>query len=89
LIQVKAYLQYNFNRHFNTNRAPFMISLHATFFTIVPNSFAALKEFLAELSDTKPEVYQVSTKQMLDWMRTPKTLAEIAQGQLPSWQCEG
>lgn len=82
--QVMNHLRHNFNRHFLTNRSPFMISLHATWFSNIPSSYEALRDFLREIN-AKPEVWQISVAQMLDWMRNPKPLSRLSE--LPSWQC--
>lgn len=82
--EVMAYLRHNFNRHFLTNRSPYMISLHATWFTKIPSSYEALRDFLREIN-AKPEVWQISVVQMLDWMQNPKPLSEASN--IPSWKC--
>ncbi|XP_070211299.1 chitin deacetylase 8-like isoform X2 [Littorina saxatilis] len=81
---VKRYLRKNFDRHYNRNRAPFMISLHATWFTNVPQSYQGLQEFLQEVS-SRSDVWQVTLTQMLDWVRHPVPLSRV--GEIPSWQC--
>ncbi|PVD23689.1 hypothetical protein C0Q70_16962 [Pomacea canaliculata] len=42
--EVEDFLLHNFLRHYNSNRAPFMISMHATWFSNVPNSFPGAQE---------------------------------------------
>ena len=81
---VVRFLRHNFYRHYDRNRAPFMISLHATWFVNVPESFQGLQEFLREIS-LKPDVWQVTVSQMLDWVRHPLPLSRV--GDIPSWQC--
>lgn len=81
---VVAFLQHNFNRHYQTNRSPFMISLHATWFYNVPNSLQGLKTFLQSLTQ-KDDVYILSLSQMLEWMRHP--VVTTSAGQFTPWQC--
>ncbi|XP_070196152.1 chitin deacetylase 1-like isoform X2 [Littorina saxatilis] len=81
---VVNFLRHNFNRHYLNNKAPFMISLHATWFDDVPNSYAGLKEFLREIS-LRRDVWQVTLTQMLDWVRHPVPFSRA--NEIPSWRC--
>ncbi|EGD78236.1 serpentine-PB [Salpingoeca rosetta] len=84
----KAALQYfrhNFNRHFNENRAPFNMYMHASWFDNYPHVLEALDEFIDELL-RHDEVYMVSQAQALDWMHTPVSLDRVFK--LDSWQCD-
>ena len=83
---VVAFLRHNFQRHYRRNRAPFMISLHATWFHEVAESYAGLGEFLRQISQDA-DVWQVTVSQMLDWVRHPLPLSRV--GEIPSWQCSG
>lgn len=51
---VKDLLISNFNRSYQTNRAPFVVTLNADFLTILPNagSVSALEQFLTQVSLT-------------------------------------
>ena len=80
-----AYLRYNFERHYERNRAPFMISLHATWFDNVPESYQALEEFLRDIS-LNTDVWQVTLTQMLDWVRHPLPLSRVSE--IASWRCD-
>lgn len=84
IADVVAFLKKNFQRHFSRNRAPFMISLHSTWFDNVPASLQGLQQFMRELSATQ-DVWQVSVTQMLDWVRNPKPVDRLHE--LPSWKC--
>lgn len=74
--EVEDFLLHNFLRHYNSNRAPFMISMHATWFSTVPNSFQALRNFLRDLTLLE-DVYQVSLSQTVAWIQNPTDLASI------------
>ncbi|XP_076462471.1 chitin deacetylase 7-like [Babylonia areolata] len=82
--EIVAFLRHNFLRHYTRNRAPFMISIHPRWFTRVPSSYPALKQFLRNITQ-EPDVWQVTLTQMLDWVRDPKPLSRLHE--LPSWQC--
>ena len=82
--EIVEYLRHNFERHYERNRAPFMISLHATWFDNVPESYPALGEFLREIS-RNPDVWQVTMTQMLDWVRHPLPMSRVTE--IASWQC--
>ncbi|KAL8572734.1 hypothetical protein ACOMHN_030316 [Nucella lapillus] len=80
---VTSFLRQNFRRHYRGNRAPFMISLHTTWFGNVAASFQGLHDFLAEVQ-ADPQVWQVTVSQMLDWVRHPVPMHRL--GQLASWR---
>eukprot|EP00045_Choanoeca_perplexa_P008299 m.76575 g.76575 ORF g.76575 m.76575 type:complete len:471 (-) comp14438_c0_seq1:84-1496(-) len=82
--EVLDFLRYNYYRHFNENRAPFGIFLHARWFDDFPFAFTALREFLDEIQENE-NTYLLSHAKMLDWMRTPVSVDNVAQ--LDSWQC--
>jgi LysM repeat protein len=65
----------NFNMNYGGNRAPFGIFLHATWFT--PENTAAANRFLA-WALAQPDVWAVTTRQLLDWMRAPVPAAQMA-----------
>eukprot|EP00056_Hartaetosiga_gracilis_P000580 m.39090 g.39090 ORF g.39090 m.39090 type:complete len:165 (+) comp10263_c0_seq1:25-519(+) len=78
------YFRHNFNRHFQTNRAPFNIYLHGVWLLNNAHVLEALKEFMDELLQ-RPEVYFVTQMQAIEWMKRPQTLANI--GALDAWKC--
>ena len=63
---VKGWLQSNFNRHYNGNRAPFGIYLHPVH---VGNATDLYNEFFASIA--KPDVWFVTNQQLLQWMKNP------------------
>lgn len=66
----------NFERHYNTTRAPYQINLHVQW-VLNANRLRALTKFIDHVSKAYPNTYFVSFKQMLDWVRTP-TAANLA-----------
>lgn len=76
----------NFNRGYQSNRAPFLLTLAADVLFSLDDMAAvrAVRTFLEELM-TKPDVYVVTNKQLLDWMRQPVPLTSI--NSFPPLQC--
>jgi peptidoglycan/xylan/chitin deacetylase (PgdA/CDA1 family) len=70
-----AYLWQNFNHHYNRNRSPFGVNMHASWF-FYPHNFEAMKEFVADLVDMD-DVYIVTAHQALQWMKDPHTIEEV------------
>lgn len=66
----------NFERHYNTTRAPFQINLHVQW-VLNANRVRALTKFIDHVSKAYPNTWFVSFKQMLDWVRSP-TAANLA-----------
>lgn len=73
----------NFERHYNTTRAPFQINLHVQW-VLNNNRVKALTKFIDHVSKAYPNVWFVSFKQMLDWVRFPQS-ASLAAG---TFKCE-
>ncbi|KAH9493099.1 hypothetical protein Btru_022296 [Bulinus truncatus] len=78
------FIEDNFMRHYTTNRAPFGIFIHASWFGRKDGNIQGLVEFLASLSDRK-DVWVVSISQALDWIQRPVRLSAI--NALDSWTC--
>ncbi|EDW00680.1 GH21012 [Drosophila grimshawi] len=60
----------NFNRHYQGNRAPFGMYLHAAWFSRGRNYFAAFKKFMQHLT-TYPDVYMTGVSHMLEYVKKP------------------
>lgn len=73
---IVQFLVENFERHYNTTRAPFQINLHVQW-VLNANRVKALTKFIDHVSKAYPNVWFVSFKQMLDWVRSP-TAANLA-----------
>ncbi|KAL4514928.1 hypothetical protein Ndes2526A_g03722 [Nannochloris sp. 'desiccata'] len=65
----------NFDQAYNGNRAPFPIFVHAPWFT--PERTAKTNEFI-DYALSKPNVYFVTVRQMLDWMANPVPASQLA-----------
>lgn len=66
----------NFNRHYKSNRAPFSLYYHSAWFTTQHHKRGFMK-FLDEVLQM-PDVYFVTTWQMLQWVRQPMPLDQLA-----------
>lgn len=77
--EAKELLTTNFRRHYNTNKAPFPVSLRADwFYNDAYHNLEAMQEFLDEIT-ALDDVYLATYSQALRWVRNPTTLADIAQ----------
>ncbi|PVD19322.1 hypothetical protein C0Q70_19809 [Pomacea canaliculata] len=78
------YLWSNFEKVYNDNRAPFGLNMHAAwfFFDDYIKATHTFVERLLQLDD----VYIISGKKVLDWMRNPVKVSEIPT-KMPSWGC--
>uniref|UniRef100_A0A0L8FI29 Chitin-binding type-2 domain-containing protein n=1 Tax=Octopus bimaculoides TaxID=37653 RepID=A0A0L8FI29_OCTBM len=79
---VVNYLKDNFNRHYERNKAPFGIFLHARWLT---NNLKPLKKFLEEVS-LKNDVWIVTVSQALQWIQNPVPLDNISD--FRHWKCK-
>lgn len=75
----------NFQKYYTTNRAPMGINMHASWF-YYPERKAAMDRFIKKLV-TIDDVYIVSVKQVIEWLRNPTSLQQIKTFQ--PWQCNG
>lgn len=66
----------NFERHYNSNRAPFGFYVHAAWFISHENAFEAYLKFIDYLQ-TLDDVFISSATQVLDWVRQPVPLEEL------------
>ncbi|KAF7286482.1 hypothetical protein GWI33_005120 [Rhynchophorus ferrugineus] len=76
-------LMRNFNRFYNTNRAPFGIHLQASWFE---NSdyLAAFETFLSQIL-SRPDVWFVTNSQAIEWIKNPTPLKKLLK--FPPWKC--
>ncbi|XP_054166467.1 chitin deacetylase 1-like [Oppia nitens] len=74
------FLKDNFERHYGTNRAPFQLNFHVTWFT-QKGHIKALNRFMDYLLTLK-DVWFVTYQQLVEWMREPKRLSEL------NYKCE-
>ncbi|KAG8230136.1 hypothetical protein J437_LFUL010628 [Ladona fulva] len=77
-------LIHNFHRHYDTNRAPFGLYFHTTWFK-KPEFLAAFQKFLDEMGK-RPDVWFVTNWQAVQWMRNPVPLGQVEQ--FEPWGCK-
>lgn len=77
------FLTENFERHYNTTRAPFQVNLHVQW-VLNTNRVKALTKFIDNISKNYPNVWFVNFKQMIDWARTPQAASASA----TTFKCE-
>ena len=65
----------NFENHYNTNRAPFGLFMHAPWLKKSSN-YNAVKRFLRDVSSRR-NVWFVSASQVLDWMKQPTEIQRM------------
>ncbi|XP_011303655.1 uncharacterized protein Cda9 [Fopius arisanus] len=62
-----------FQRHYNSSRAPFPVFMHAAWFTRSPQYFKAYQLFIDYLQSL-PDVYLVTVDKAIEWIKNPKPL---------------
>ncbi|CAG2165007.1 unnamed protein product, partial [Oppiella nova] len=72
---ITEFLKENFERHYSTNRAPFQLNFHVTWFT-QKGHIKALNKFFDYLATLK-DVWFVTYQQLVSWMRDPKRISEV------------
>ncbi|XP_071102475.1 uncharacterized protein [Haliotis cracherodii] len=77
------YLWQNFLDYYNSSRTPFGFNMHAAWFWSEHN-LNAMNRFIEQVREMK-NVYIVSVKQMLDWVREPTPISQLQT--LPTWRC--
>uniref|UniRef100_A0A7I4NLN8 EGF-like domain-containing protein n=1 Tax=Brugia malayi TaxID=6279 RepID=A0A7I4NLN8_BRUMA len=83
---VAEMLEMNFNRSYNYNRAPYLLTADINFLNALPNEGAiiALKLFIEKISKNS-DVYFVTATQALKWIKQPTRLLHIHS--FEPWQC--
>jgi len=76
-------LMHNFQRHYDTNRAPFGLFFHTIWFKYKKN-IKAFERFLNEVQKL-PDVYFVTNQEMISWMRDPTPSSQI--NSFEPWKC--
>ena len=71
-------LSINFQRHYETNRAPLGIYMHAAWFIGRPEMFEALLYWIDQVLKEFPETYFVSMSQAIEWMKNPTKLSDLS-----------
>ncbi|XP_076062911.1 chitin deacetylase 1-like isoform X2 [Oratosquilla oratoria] len=71
-LQFKNFLTNNFNRHYDTNRAPMGLFFHSAFLKNDPEIYAAFNEWMDETLATYNDVYFVTMTQVIQWIQDPR-----------------
>ena len=74
----------NFHYHYDTNRAPFGMHMHATWFLMGENRLKVFQDFMNYLRELD-DVWVLTAGQLIDWMRDPQD-TEAAKKFKP-WGC--
>ncbi|XP_060065183.1 chitin deacetylase 8-like [Ylistrum balloti] len=77
------YVMDNFQSHYHGNRAPFGISMHASWF-YHPFTRDGLDQAIREMLSHR-DVYIVTVQQVLEWMKNPVKLSDIRH--FDAWSC--
>ncbi|OWF47544.1 uncharacterized protein LOC110454264 [Mizuhopecten yessoensis] len=78
------FLMDNFNSYYQREKIPFGINMHPSWF-YTTSRLNAMDRFIAELV-SRPDVFIVSVKKTLDWLKNPTPLSRINSFQ--PWQCK-
>ncbi|XP_074602653.1 chitin deacetylase 7-like isoform X2 [Brevipalpus obovatus] len=73
---IADFLLENFNRHYTTNKAPFQLNFHVTWFTSKPK-VRALNKFIDKLLKEYRDVYFVTYQQLIQYMKNPVPLDSL------------
>lgn len=86
---IRRVIRENFNRHYNSNRAPFMLSLSSTWFTglYAQERVEAMEGFLDELS-LMDDVWLLTVSEMISWIRDPGKLEMMMRNVTSPWACD-
>ncbi|CAH2098303.1 unnamed protein product [Euphydryas editha] len=68
----------NFERHYHNNRAPFILSMHASIFTVHISMQRAFTRFLDTINNLN-DVFMVNANEVIDWVQNPVPINEYAQ----------
>lgn len=73
---ILEFLVDNFERYYNTNRAPFQLNFHVTWFTSKVH-VRALNRFLDLLIRDYKDVWFVTFQQLVAWMKNPQPIGQL------------
>lgn len=69
--QFRQLLEHNFNRHYNSNRAPLSLSFDAAWLEINKGFTRVLAEWIQDKLTSQSDVYFVTQLQVIQWMQNP------------------
>ncbi|XP_045477625.1 chitin deacetylase 1 [Harmonia axyridis] len=73
--EIYTTLMHNFKRHYHTNRAPFGLHFHSTWFKKKDNLFA-FQKFLDDVLK-RSDVWFVTNSQAIKWMKNPRKINQL------------
>jgi len=75
--QFYNFLNYNFDRHYQQNRAPLGIYFHAAWLKNNPEFLEAFIFWIDEILEKHSDVYFVTMTQVIQWIQNPRTKSEM------------
>ncbi|XP_015775863.1 PREDICTED: uncharacterized protein LOC107353975 [Acropora digitifera] len=76
----------NFHYHYDTNRTPFGMLMHPSYFYLGPagDHLKAARKFL-KYAESLGDVWILTASQVIDWMQDPQSIEKAKS--FPPWQC--
>jgi hypothetical protein len=75
--QFYAFLNHNFERHYDSNRAPLGLYFHAAWLKNNPEFLEAFLYWIDEVLANHNDVYFVTMTQVIQWIQNPRQSSEI------------
>lgn len=75
--QFYNFLNHNFERHYDQNRAPLGLYFHAAWLKNNPEFLDAFLYWIDEVLEKYSDVYFVTMTQVIQWIQNPRTVSEI------------
>lgn len=84
--EVVEFFNANLERHYETNRAPLVLSMNTNWLSI-PEQYDGLKKWIDSiLNGRRNDVYFITGNQLVEWMKQPTPITTIPQ--FEPWQCQ-
>lgn len=74
--QFYNFLNHNFDRHYEQNRAPLGLYFHAAWLKNNPEFLDAFLYWIDEILSNHNDVYFVTMTQVIQWIQNPRTITE-------------
>ncbi|CAK1603242.1 unnamed protein product [Parnassius mnemosyne] len=74
--QFYNFLNHNFDRHYDQNRAPLGLYFHAAWLKNNPEYLEAFLYWIDEILQSHNDVYFVTMTQVIQWIQNPRTITE-------------
>jgi len=75
--QFRRLLQYNFERHYGSNRAPLSLSFDPSWLVANKGFSDVLEEWMGSILTNYPDVYFVNELQVIQWMQSPTPVSAL------------